>query len=119
MVLEVSDDVPSEYVRLVICGMLWDMDYIPGSCEVLTEALEAKPSETTVKVLPSTSLRIATYLADRVGVEILRTDELDKGQWVYAVAVADTDFWLEAFPTEDEAIAYCNLHHLPLLAVPA
>jgi hypothetical protein len=53
-----------------------------------------------------------TYLYAKVPVEIVHSDET--GEWVWVVTTDDC-FWLDAFETREEAIAFCQTHGLPLV----
>lgn len=45
---------------------------------------------------------------EKVQVEILYTNEINKSVWLYAVQLLDTEYWLDCFYTEKEAIDYCE-----------
>ena len=42
-------------------------------------------------------------------------DEL--GEWVWAVVVHNTDFWLDSFQYKKDAVAYCKKHGLKIMAI--
>lgn len=43
----------------------------------------------------------------------------DNGAWVFAVALCEMpDFWLDAFDTKREAIAFCRKNELPIRETP-
>ena len=54
---------------------------------------------------------ISGYLREHAPVEIVRSD--DTGEWLWAVQVVGTDFWLWAFNTLPAARAYVAEHSLP------
>lgn len=55
--------------------------------------------------------QINDYLDRKIDVTISHTDE--NGDWVYAVSPnEELGFWLNAFDTHDEALAYCKQHGL-------
>jgi len=43
-----------------------------------------------------------------VNVEILHTNEIHKDVWLYAVQLLGTEYWVDCFYTEKEAIKYCE-----------
>lgn len=49
---------------------------------------------------------IAYASLDRLKVTVFKTDEIGTPMW--AVAVADTDFWMDALRTKKEALALCK-----------
>jgi len=62
--------------------------------------------------------QVAKYLADRVDVVIVETDET--GEWQWAIEVADDrEFWLSAFWTRHEAQMFCNHHRLSVRPIDA
>jgi hypothetical protein len=38
----------------------------------------------------------------------------ETGEGLYAVSLSDTEWWLNAFPTEEEAVKFCKQHNLNL-----
>lgn len=54
---------------------------------------------------------IQRALVERVECLIYYTDET--GQWLWAVQIKGTDFWLNSFNTRQEAEEYCNSNELP------
>ena len=56
--------------------------------------------------------QIQRYIESRSRVWINHNNET--GAWVYAVQVCGTDFWLDAFDTEDEAKKYIQENMLVL-----
>jgi len=39
---------------------------------------------------------------------IIRSNEVDPEQYQYAIVVKGTEFWMDAFETQDEAVAICE-----------
>jgi hypothetical protein len=56
--------------------------------------------------------QLQAFFDAKVPVEIVHSDET--GEWVFAVST-DGCFWLDAFETREEAIAFCRTHGLPLV----
>jgi hypothetical protein len=57
--------------------------------------------------------QVAKYIEERQPVFLFYNN--DTGTWQWAVAVvSQPDFWLDAFPTEGEARAFCAKHELPV-----
>ena len=55
--------------------------------------------------------KVQAYINDPdTRVEIVHSNET--GKWVYAVCVADDDFWLDSFETEKEALEYIAKNNL-------
>lgn len=55
---------------------------------------------------------IDVAIQEKTPVEIYYNDEA--GRFQYSVQIVGTDFWLEAFVTEEEAIEFCREEGLPL-----
>jgi hypothetical protein len=56
--------------------------------------------------------QIKQYIKDKAEVFINYNNE--NGEWIYAVQVINTDFWLNAFKTREKAIEYINKNGLVL-----
>jgi hypothetical protein len=62
---------------------------------------------------PSIQKSIEKFLFKCSPVSLIHNNE--NGDWVWAVSVnEDPEFWLDAFPTKEEAVKYCNKHTLPV-----
>jgi hypothetical protein len=71
-----------------------------------TPATRTPPADDVMK-------QVVAYIAERQPVFLFYNN--DTGDWQWAVAVvAVPDFWLDAFPTEGEARAFCAKHQLPI-----
>ncbi len=60
--------------------------------------------------------RAAKAFRDREEVNIYLNDETGVLQWSIELQ-NDPEFWLESFPTLEEAVRFCKLHHLPVVSV--
>ncbi len=57
---------------------------------------------------------IAGLIEAKAPVTIYHNDET--GEWLWSVAcVSDSEFWLDSFDTEKEAVAYCEKNGLPIV----
>ena len=55
--------------------------------------------------------QIKDFIAQKVPVEINHTNV--NGAWLWAIQVAETDFWLEAYNSVEKAVKFCTRNQLP------
>jgi hypothetical protein len=58
----------------------------------------------------NTKAQIKKYLETKTPVTIFENNETGEKQ--FSVQVVDTDFWLDSFPTFEQAVEYCREHQL-------
>ena len=104
------------------CEQMFDKNYL---CRHLTEISSKSCVETNKCPLVLFKLYLQKMMEEKDGleekvqeyinnhdtrVEIVHSNET--GEWVYAVCVADDDFWLDSFETEKEALEYIAKNNL-------